>query len=922
MTMTSICSLLMALGAVLADPASPVDYDRDVKPILVQKCVGCHGADKQKADLRLDTAAAAIKGGNSGEAIVPGKAGESLLIQAVTVAEGVEAMPPKESDRLTPQQIAILKAWIDQGAKFPADEVGAQAATSKSNHWSFQPITRPPVPEIQNPKSKIQNPIDNFIFARLAKDNLTPSPEADRITLIRRLSLDLLGLLPSIAEVDEFVADDRPDAYERLVDRLLASPHYGERWARHWLDLAHYADSNGYTRDTARSIWRYRDWVAEALNRDLPFDQFVIEQLAGDLLPDATIDQKIATGFLRNTMINEEGGTDPEQFRVEAVVDRVGTVGTVFLGLTVACAQCHDHKFDPLTQRDFYSLFAFLNQCDEPSIEVPTAEQLKVGLMEKRAELRKRIAELEKEFASKKEDFIASVERFEKEVTDDEKTALGIAAANTLGLSKVMRTDADIKALHDAYKLTARARKEFPMLEEIAKLKASEPKFTTTLVLAERKKPRETFIHLRGDFLRHGVKVEPAVPVVLTSAALPSHSGRGAGGEGARGTGDSPVRTGETPVPRSKDNSTPPQPSPLPEGEGTTSGRSRLDLARWLAGPDNPLTARVTVNRIWQQYFGRGLVETENDFGVQGSKPTHPELLDWLASEFVAPSNSPPLTKGGTGGLRTSTDRQPANVTPPTPPSEWGEKSIGAWSLKRFHKLIVTSATYKQSSRRRPEMVGIDLDNKLLARQSRLRIDAEVIRDAGLAASGLLTRTLGGPPVHPPQPTGVYDFTQDKKPWDVEKGANRFRRGLYTYLWRSAPYPAMVVFDFPDANANCTRRMRSNTPLQSLTLANDQAFFEFAQGLASRVLKVAPATDADRVRHAFRTCLARQPDSVEMQRLLSLVDRHRSDFAASSKDAEQLAAGVTPAPDSTIEFATWTAVSRVLLNLDEFITRE
>ncbi|MBI5758405.1 MAG: DUF1549 domain-containing protein, partial [Planctomycetales bacterium] len=529
--MSSICYVLVVFSAVMADPASPVDYLRDVKPILTQKCVGCHGADKQKGELRLDTAAAAIKGGNTGESIVVGKAGESLLIQAVLATEGVEAMPPKKSDRLTAEQIATLKAWIDQGAKYPADEVAALAVIAKSDHWSFQPVKRPSVPQIGNRKSAIANPIDNFILARLEKDGLAPSPEADKTTLIRRLSFDLLGLPPSIAEVDEFIADDRPDAYERLVDRLLASPHYGERWARHWLDLAHYADSNGYTRDTARSIWRYRDWVVEALNRDLPFDQFVIEQLAGDLLPDATIDQRIATGFLRNTMINEEGGTDPEQFRVEAMVDRVGTVGTVFLGLTISCTQCHDHKYDPLTQRDFYSLFAFLNQCDEPSIEVPTAEQVKSGLVETRTQLRKRIAELEKEFSARKDEFLASVERFEKEVTEDEKTKLGNAAVNTLNLSKVMRTDADIKALHDAFKLTERARKEFPMLEEIAKLKGSEPKFTTTLVLAKRKKPRETHIHLRGDFLRHGAKVEPAAPAVLTrNVVLPSPSGRGAGG--------------------------------------------------------------------------------------------------------------------------------------------------------------------------------------------------------------------------------------------------------------------------------------------------------------------------------------------------------------------------------------------------------
>lgn len=831
----------LSSGAPIVRADEPVDYVKDIRPILLTKCAQCHGAEKSKANLRLDTAAAAITGGDTGPAIVAGKSAESLLIQAITRAEGVTAMPPKDSPQLTAEEIARLKAWVDQGAKAPAEEPTA-AVAKKSSHWSFQPIIRHPLPDVAR-KEWVRNPIDAFVLARLEKEKLQPAPEADKATLIRRASLDLLGLTPSPAEVDEYLADTKPDAYERMIDRLLASPHYGERWGRHWLDVARYADSNGFTRDFARSIWKYREWVIDAVGRDLPFDQFTIEQFAGDMLPNATMAQRIATGFHRNTLINEEGGTDPEQFRIESVVDRINTTGIAFLGLTVGCAQCHDHKYDPVSQREYYQFFAFLNNADEPQLEVPTKEQEQAGEMQKRDELRKQVTELEKQFKAQEAEFKGALTAWEKSLTDDTKKKLPPLVLNGVNLSLEMRTEENLKELVAYYKGLDEARAKFPVLDQIAKLKAQQPVFITTMIMQERTTPRESFIHVRGDFLRHGAKVTPTVPAVL------------------------------------------------PPLSAAAAQPNRLDLARWLVSENNPLTARVTINRIWQKYFGHGLVETENDFGVQGSLPTHPELLDWLASEFMHPS---------------------VDTGFPTTP----------WGLKRMHKLIVSSNTYRQSSRHRPELDEVDPTNHLYARQSRVRLDAEIIRDSALSASGLLTRTLGGPSVYPPQPEGVFDFTQDKKVWPTAIGPDRYRRAMYTYLWRSSPYPAMTVFDFPDANVACTRRNRSNTPLQSLTLANDQAFVEFAQGLAARVLKEGPADDAGRLKYAFRLSLTREPSEKEMQRMTAYLAKQKAAFVESPAEADNLAPRLLGVKATVPEFAAWTSVARVLLNLDEFITRE
>jgi len=1020
--------------------ADAPDYDADVKPVVARSCFRCHGPDEQESGLRLDTATGIREGGYSGATVVPGKSAESLLILAVTGTGDTSAMPPEgEGERLTEDEIARLRAWIDAGANLPTDDGPATNPTGQrtSDHWAFQPVVRPELPRVPD-SSWIRNPIDAFIVARLEQEGIVPAPEADRATLIRRASLDLLGLLPSPEEVNSYQLDNRVDAYERMVDRLLASPHYGERWGRHWLDLARYADSNGYTIDSARSIWKYRDWVITALNRDLPFDQFAIEQLAGDMLPDATLEQRVATGFHRNTLKNEEGGTDPEQFRIEAVADRVATTGAVFMGLTIGCARCHDHKYDPLSQRDYYRLFALFNNAEEPSLQVPTDQQAKelpalvadIAQAEERlkivdANAGTRQVEWEQKFAGRVGSGWLVLEPLEYEsagdatltrlddgsllaeglrpandvytlqfelpkgapvtalrleaLTDDrlphrgpgraangnfvlsevslaaivhsaevagsaesatgEESAVGlsespvaIASARadhsqvdypvaattdgntatgwainvnrgpmnvdraaifalqeplqaagqgerlrielrhdhsdpgyTLGRFRISVTSAMTETLDlpaevlsalvvapvdrsDAQREVLRLEyqkhdpERLPLAQGIRELKERkqqlESSITTTLAMAERSEPRSTTIHVRGDFLRPGAPVEPGVPEVL----------------------------------------------PPLEDVGTRA--SRLDFAQWLVDGRNPLTARVTVNRIWQQYFGAGIVATENDFGTQGDLPTHPELLDWLATEFVR----------------------------------------NGWSQKSLHRLIVTSATYRQSSRFRPELLAVDSGNKLLARQLRLRLDAEAIRDAALTASGLLAREIGGPGVYPPQPKGIYAFTQQVKYWNESEGPDRFRRAMYTYFWRSSPYPFLTTFDVPDANTTCTRRVRSNTPLQSLTLANDRAFQELARGLATRVVEHLPeGPDDARVRYALQLCVSREPTATELASLGNFVQGQRASFDADLAAAAAALGNSTKdikADPSMAEQAAWTALARVLLNLDEFVTRE
>jgi mono/diheme cytochrome c family protein len=790
--------------------AAELDFLRDIKPLLAERCAKCHGPAKQENGLRLDAGQGVVRGGDNGPPIVASKPDESLLVLAVTGKSDVISKMPPKGEPLTAEEIDLLRRWIAAGAKVPADDVLKPAV---NNHWAFKQPVRPAIPSLNN-SAWPTGPIDALILARLEDEGLSPSPEAERPTLIRRAYLDLIGLPPSPAEVDAFVVDQSPDAYERLIDRLLASPHYGERWGRHWLDLARYADSNGYTRDFGRQIWKYREWVIDAINRGQPFDEFTIEQLAGDMLPTATEAQLVATGFHRNTLINEEGGTDQEQFRVEAVVDRVNTTGSVFLGLTVGCARCHTHKYDPITHAEYYQLFALLNNCDEPTIEVPTRFQIEEGELARRDEIRGKIKQLEDEVEKQRPELEAKQQEWEATVTPEQRARLPGPVQVAFDMKFDKRDAANKKMIEDHFRQLEIARKAMPLLQQIFDLREKEPKIPTTMILRERAEARETFVHKRGDFLDPGAKVTGDVPAVL----------------------------------------------PPLEGAGEKS--TRLDFARWLVSQDNPLTPRVVMNRDWQKFLGRGLVETEDDFGTQGTPPTHPELLDWLAIE-----------------LRRD------------------------WNTKRMHRLILASHTYRQSSKVRSDLAAVDPQNKLLGRQSRVRLDAEIVRDVALAASGLLTRRLGGASVFPPQPEGVFDFTQDPKPWKAAEGGDRYRRGMYTHFWRSSPYPMLLAFDAPSGNVTCTRRVRSNTPLQSLTLANDQAFFECAQAMAERCFREAPPTTAGRTRHSFRLCLSREASDAEQTQLVALA---AAELAASPSDPG----------------AAWTRVCRVLLNLDETITRE
>ncbi|HRP04438.1 MAG TPA: PSD1 and planctomycete cytochrome C domain-containing protein [Opitutaceae bacterium] len=787
-----------------------IDYLRDVKPILTQHCVRCHGETKEEAGLRIDTAEAMKLGGESGSVTKRRHGRESLLIEVVTgTHEDIPRMPYKKP-ALSAEQIETLRDWVAQGAKAPEVE-----EPGRFIHWAFVPPSPPKQPQVKK-RSWVRNPIDRFILARLEKEGIKPSPEADRVTLLRRVSLDLTGIPPTPDEVDAFLRDSSKDAYERVVERLLASPRYGERWGRTWLDVARYSDSDGYSVDSPRQIWKYRDWVVNAFNRDMPFDEFVIEQLAGDLLPDATIEQRVATGFNRNTQINQEGGIDPEQFRTESVIDRVNTYGTAFLGLTVSCAQCHDHKFDPLTQKEYYQLFAFFNNSPDDGhgqskatgqLEFPNESALPPDHESKLTEARIALTAYLDEKAGQIANQIAQL------------TPEGIHALKqkTQDALKIPVGAQSLEQRRDVFFTLNGADTTFLALNQTFLSLDRAPRFVTTLVMSELPEPRDTFLFINGDFTRHGEKVAAGTPVEL-----------------------------------------PPLDKPHP---------NRLDLARWTVDPGNPLTARVAVNRIWQQYWGRGLVETENDFGTQGDPPSHPELLDWLATEFIAQG----------------------------------------WSMKAVHRLIVTSASYRQSSKVRNDLQTSDPLNKLCARQNRLRLDAEIIRDVCLSVSGLLSTKMGGPPVYPPQPDGVMSLGQVKRAWVESTGEDRHRRGLYTQRWRGTFHPAFAVFDAPDGATACTRRLRSNTPLQALTLLNDPQYHEFSQALARRIFSMNRGSVTSRIDTAFRLCLARRPDRVERKRLVQLYEQQLK--TASGSDEER-------------RLEAWEVVSRVLLNLDETITRE
>jgi mono/diheme cytochrome c family protein len=827
-------------------PAREVSFEREVLPVLRQ-CQGCHGARQQMNGLRLDSRRAALAGGYSGPAIVPGDSSRSKLIALVS-GTGKTVMPPV-GPRLKPEQVDALRSWIDQGAKWPESAVESKAAPAKQQHWSFvAPVKREP-PAVRN-RQWVRNPVDAFILARLESEGIQPAPEAARSTLIRRVSLDLTGLPPSLEEVREFLADERPDAYERLVDRLLASPHYGEKWARQWLDAARYADSDGYEKDLPRPYaWRWRNWVIEALNRDLPFDQFTVQQIAGDLISGGNVEHKVATGFHRNALVNREGGIDREQLRVEQVVDRTATVGSVWLGLTVGCAQCHDHKYDPISQKDFYSLAAFFNSVDEVDIDAPMPGeigpylQMHAGCAQKRQELldQYNIAPLQAAWEPKVIEASKHQGKFGGD-WDLAWTVLWNDERQILLKEPAQRTEKERNKLTDHFlewysAVVSKERYEELKFKELRnKLKQLDdgcPSLTQAQTIAELPQRRSTHVLLRGDFRSPGIEVEPNTPASL------------------------PPLTGNTPG-------------------------SRLSLARWIVSRENPLTSRVAVNRMWQSFFGRGLVSTPADFGTQGERPTHPELLDWLAVEF--------MNRG--------------------------------WGVKQMHKLIVTSSAYRQSSSARKELTDKDPYNLLVARQSRLRLDAEIVRDAALASSGLLYPVIGGPSIRPPQPAGLTNLGYgDFVKWEESKGSDGYRRGLYIFFQRTVPYPMLMNFDSPDSNVTCARRIRSTTPLQSLNLLNDPVFFEAAQALAARVLRDAGPRSGERIEHAFLLSLARPPAPREAEHALTYLHRQTEILKQEPDSVAKLApAGLEKV--EPLEAAAWVMLSRGLLNLDEFITRE
>ena len=816
----------LVLLAGVAWSQAKVDFVRDVVPLLQKRCVACHGSAVESGGLRLDR-----------------RPGESALGKMVGLVSGRGKlrMPPV-GDALTGAEVAVLAKWIDQGAPW----------TAELRHWAFV------APRKAQPPYKAAHPIDAFIQARLAAEGLVPSPEADRHTLIRRAWLDLVGLPPTPSDVDAFLADARPDAFERVVDRLLESPHFGEKWARPWLDLARYADSDGYETDQLRPhAWRYRHWVVEALNRNLPYDRFTIEQIAGDLLPGAGVDQRVATGFHRNTLSNREGGADLEEYRVEQVVDRVATVGTTWLGLTVGCARCHDHKYDPISQREFYQLYAVFNSADEVNIPAPLAgewgEYLREwpGFQKKWREIVG--IDLETQLAPAMADWERKVIDAEANpgrdhLWDRQLELIGLIWEGNLGggqleglyilkTPRAGRTPSQQQRLFEYFlrrgELVDRERFQALGVREVVKkldaLNKTAPPLTLAPTMFENPLPKPNFIHARGDFRSRGAEVQRGTPAVLPPSAAPDRL-------------------------------------------------NRLEFAKWLVSRNNPLTARVAVNRIWQELFGVGLVSTSEDFGAQGAKPSHPELLDWLAVEFM--------------------DR--------------------AWDIKKMVKTVMMSHTYRQASHATPAVQAKDPGNRLLARQSRLRLPAELIRDSGLAVSGLLNPKVGGPSVRPPQPEAVTKEAFET-PWVPSPGADRYRRGLYTWLQRTAPFAQSVTFDAPDPTRACSRRERSNTPLQALTLLNDPVFVEMAQALAERVLREQPGSMADRLDYAFRLCVGRAAKAVERDRLLEYLNRQRAQLAI-ERDSTFFAFRVDGMPQE--ETAAWAGLASILLNLDEFITRE
>ncbi len=829
----AVILLLFAAGSPVASSAAEpaIQFGRDILPILSDKCFRCHGPDEKhrEAGLRLDDEQAAKADRDGTPAIVPGKAQESEILRRITSTDPDLVMPPPSAqNKISPAETERLTRWIEQGAKW-------------GGHWAYDRIGRPPVPTGHANPGAIRNPIDAFLLLRLEREGLSFAPEASRETLIRRLSLDLRGLPPAPDEVAEFVGDAQPGAYERLIERFLASPHYGERMAWDWLDAARYADSNGYQGDGERTMWPWRDWVVQSFNANQPYDQFTTWQLAGDLLPQATDEQILATGFCRNHMINGEGGRIAEENRIEYVFDQAETLGTVWLGLTFNCCRCHDHKFDPISQRDYYSLFAFFNQTpvdggggnpqQPPNIDVPSDEQ-----REKLAAARRTVEEFTKTVTEAEQTLFPT--EGENKTPADSKVAEGAPDE----IKGILRKPAGERNSGELDKLAAHFRptqadyatRIGTLKEYIDRRNAASSAIPRVMVMKDLPGPRKTFRLEKGLYNQPLDEVSSAVP-----AKLP----------------------------------------PLPEGVKP----NRLGLAQWLVTPENPLTARVTVNRLWQQFFGIGLVKTPDDFGLQGERPIHPELIDWLAAEFQA----------------------------------------SGWDTKHLVRLMLTSAAYRQSSRVPAGLAERDPENRLLARGPRYRMPFWMIRDQALAASGLLVEAVGGAPVNPYQPEGVWEeATFGNKRYAQDHGDKLYRRSLYTF-WRRIVAPTMF-FDNPSRQTCTVKVARTNTPLQSLFTLNDIQFVEASRVLADQAVERS-AEPAERVRWLYGRILGRFPSEAETRILSESAARIRAHFVAHPSDVEPLLqVGERPRRESLdgIDVATWTAIASEILNLDEAVTRE
>ncbi len=1024
-----------------AQPGQSVDFIKEVRPIFARRCLSCHSGSEAASGLDLDDHANVLRGGDSDEpAVVPGDSKTSRLIRLITGQEKGLRMPPKGGP-LDEEQIATLTRWVEQGAPWAESHENGEHW-----HWAYRSPKRSAIPTVKDP-SWPRTPVDFFVLAKLEQESLKPSADADRATLIRRLSLDLVGLPPSVEEVEAFEQDASADAYEKLVDRLLASPHYGERWAQVWLDLARYADTHGYEKDQRRVMWPYRDWVIDAFNRDQPFDQFTIDQLAGDLLPHSSVDQLVATGFHRNTMVNEEGGVDQEEFRADAIIDRVNTTASVWLGSTVGCCQCHDHKFDPLTQKDYYRFFAFLNQDQPDVLQVGPSEARESGatqpvpLRENRAAFDRAMSNLksaEETLRLESERARPAQEAWEsgalaqtddawvvatpESVSSSDGTVLtvledgsvlaggpnpdratyllefarhaefGKSSGTTDAIARIRPVPAFVPAIrlavlpdphtpservgrsengnfvlselvgeivaadgtsrpirfvqaaadfeqdqsfgHDAgwpvsaaidgslsgqgwaiggqtqtpheavfrpeqplkfeenEKLRLRLAQNYGSRHTIGRLSIAFPTQATTEVTLPVPEPVRAAIRVPtgarspeqqariSDYFanaspllrpfRDRVRTLRNEVESLTAASAMIMKSLPSGREThvfQRGSFLAPGDLVEAGVP-----------AVLERVAGAASTPDRLGLARWIVDPRNPLTARVQVNRLWARLFGKGLVETEDDFGTQGEPPTHPELLDWLATEFIR----------------------------------------DGWSQKSLLRTIVTSSVYRQSSNVSPELLERDPKNRLLSRAPRYRVEAEMVRDIALAASGLLAPKIGGPSVFPPQPSGVWTMIYSDDKWEESVGEDRHRRGLYTFWRRTAPYPMFTGFDAPSREITCTRRSRTNTPLQALSTLNDPQFIEAAQALARRMREVGSGNPEARVVRGFRLCVGRKPSPAEVDRLVQLFHEQTSSFMQDRAAAEQL----TRTTDAHApELAAWQVVANVLLNLDETLTR-